>query len=458
MTRARNAATKKASHDALLGVGDRPNVGQFALLSTTALIPHPRNPRTHTRQQIRAIARSIEAFGFNAPILIDRDRQIVAGHGRYEAARLLDYAEVPVVYLNHLSETQARAYLLADNKLTDRSSWDDAALAVHLKELSELALDFSIEAMGFEPPEIDFRIQSLDGPEQADRADEFAVTAGPAASQLGDLWILDSHRVYCGNALDPSSYEILFGLEKASAVFTDPPYNVRINGHVSGKGAVKHSEFAMATGEMTDHEFHNFLTASMKLASANIIDGSIVYVFMDWRHLDEILDTGRAQGWELCNLCVWVKSNGGMGSFYRSMHELVFVFRQGRDKHVNNVQLGRFGRNRTNVWNYPGANSFARKGRKRNLDLHPTAKPIALVADAILDSTQRGDIVLDPFFGSGTTILAAERTNRRCYGIEIAPLYVDTTISRWQNMTGKQARHISGETFTDIRVARTPVS
>jgi DNA modification methylase len=229
---------------------------------------------------------------------------------------------------------------------------------------------------------------------------------------------------------------------------------VRINGHVSGKGAVKHSEFAMATGEMTDDEYRDFLTLSMKIASENIANGSIIYAFMDWRHLDEMLDAGRAQGWEFCNLCVWVKSNGGMGSFYRSRHELVFVFCQGRDGHVNNVQLGRFGRNRTNVWNYPGANSFARKGRRRNLDLHPTAKPIALVADAILDSTQRGDMILDPFLGSGTTVLAAERTNRRCYGIEIAPLYVDTTISRWHNLTGKQARHISGETFAEIKVAR----
>jgi DNA modification methylase len=458
MTRSRRGASEKDPQKALDVVDDRPNIGQFALLPTATLTPHPRNPRKHPREQIRAIARSIEAFGFNAPILIDKDRQIVAGHGRYEAAKFLGNAEVPVVYLNHLSETQAKAYMLADNQLTDRSSWDDATLAVHLKELSELALDFSIEAIGFEPPEIDFRIQSLDGPEQADRADEFALTSGPPVSRPGDLWVLDRHRVYCGNALDTTSYDILFELEKASAVFTDPPYNVRINGHVSGKGAVKHSEFAMAAGEMTGDEFRNFLTLGMKLASENIANGSIIYAFMDWRHLDEMLDSGRAQGWEFCNLCVWVKRNGGMGSFYRSMHELVFVFRQGRDQHVNNVQLGRFGRNRTNVWNYPGANSFARKGQKRNLDFHPTVKPIALVADAILDSTQRDDIVLDPYLGSGTTVLAADRTNRRCFGIEIAPLYVDTTILRWQKLAGKQARLISGETFAEIRKARTAVS
>jgi DNA modification methylase len=430
----------------------------FTSVPTSSIAPHPKNPREHKREQVRAIARSIEAFGFNAPILIDKDRQIVAGHGRYEAAKFLGRSEVPVIYLNHLNAIQARAYMLADNKLSDRSSWDDAALAVHLKELSELALDFNIEAIGFEQPEIDFRIQSLDNPEQTDRADEFSVTSGPAISQPGDLWLLDGHRVYCGNALELTSYKVLLELDRASAVFTDPPYNVRINGHVGGKGAVKHSEFAMASGEMSCEEFREFLTTSMRLASAYISNGSVIYSFMDWRHINEMLAAGRAQGWEFSNLCVWVKSNGGMGSFYRSMHELVFVFRQGGDESVNNVQLGRFGRNRTNVWNYPGATSFARKGGKRNLDIHPTTKPIALVADALLDSTQRDDIVLDPYLGSGTTVLAAHRTARRCYGIEIDPLYVDTTILRWQKMSGKEAHHNSGATFAEIMADRTSAS
>jgi ParB/RepB/Spo0J family partition protein len=454
MTRAQLLASTRVPQDALDNAG--PHISKFELLPTAALTPHPRNPRKHTREQIRAIARSIEAFGFNAPILIDKDKKIVAGHGRYEAAKYLGYAQVPVIWLNHLSEAQARAYMLADNKLTDRSSWDDAALAAHLKELSELTLEFDIDAIGFEAAEIDFHIQSLNPPEEeADRADEFDVSAGPEVSRTGDLWILNGHRLYCGNALDAASYEVLFGLDKASAVITDPPYNRRINGDVSGKGAIKHPEFAMASGEMNSDEFRQFLTASLKLTSAYTSSGSVIYTFMDWRHIDEILTAGRAQGWEFANLCVWVKSNGGMGSFYRSMHELVFVFRQGGGKSVNNIQLGRFGRNRTNVWNYPGANSFARKGTKRNLDIHPTTKPIALVADAILDSTQRDDIVLDPFLGSGTTILAAHRTARRCYGIEIDPIYVDTAIQRWEKLTGKLARHVSGATFTEIRNDRT---
>jgi DNA modification methylase len=353
-----------------------------------------------------------------------------------------------------LNEAQIKAYMLADNKLTDSSSWDDGALAECLKELSELALDFDIEATGFELPEIDFRIQSLNDPEQADRADEFTICAGPAISALGDLWILDDHRVYCGNALDAASYQVLLGDDKASAVVTDPPFNVRIEGHAGGKGAIKHPEFAMASGEMTAADFREFLTKSMMLAAASVASGSVIYAFMDWRHLDVMFAAGQAQGWEFCNLCVWVKPNGGMGLFYRSMHELIFVFRKGRDKHVNNVQLGRFGRNRTNVWNYPGANSFARKGQKRNLEYHPTTKPIALVADAILDSTKRDDIVLDPFLGSGTTVSAAERTGRRGYGIEIDPRYIDTTIERWQKLTGRVARHLSGETFAEIKAAR----
>jgi DNA modification methylase len=344
--------------------------------------------------------------------------------------------------------------MLADNKLTDRSSWDDAKLAVHLKELSDLVLEFDIEATGFEPPEIDFRIQSLDITEAADTADEFNAAAGPAVSINGDLWLLDNHRLYCGNALDATAYGTILGTTNAAAIFTDPPYNARIDGHVCGSGAIKHREFAMASGEMTEEEFARFLTETLEVACSHAARGAIIYACMDWRHMREMLAAGRATGCDLLNLCVWVKSNGGMGSFYRSRHELVFVFRNGKEPHLNNVQLGRYGRNRTNVWNYAGANSFARKGQERVLDLHPTVKPIALISDAILDSTKHNDIVLDPFLGSGTAILAAERTGRRCYGIEIDPLYMDTAIDRWERMTGHQARHASGESFADIKAER----
>jgi DNA modification methylase len=424
--------------------------GKFAVLSITALQPHPGNPRKHSRGQIRAIAKSIETFGFTAPIVIDKDRQIVAGHGRYEAAKLLGLTDVPVVFLEHLNPTQATAYMLADNKLTDRSAWDDVKVATRLKELSELALEFDIEATGFEPPEIDFRIQSLDDTDAADKADEFNFASGPAVSTLGDLWFLGSHRLYCGSALENSTYETLFENEKAAAAFTDPPYNVRIDGHVSGNGRITHREFPMAAGEMSDAEFTDFLTASVSLICSHTIPGALIYSCMDWRHMGEMLAAGRASGCDLMSVCVWAKSNGGLGSLYRSQHELVYVFRNGKEPHLNNVQLGRFGRNRSNVWHYAGANTFARKG----LELHPTVKPILLVSDAILDSTKRNDIVLDPFLGSGTTILAAERTNRRCYGIELDPLYVDTAVERWQRMSGRKAHSRLGETYDMIKGRR----
>ncbi len=432
----------------------KPPLKQLSFLAIADLNPTPHNPRKHSRAQIRAIARSIEAFGFNAPILIDRNRQILAGHGRYEASKFLGLTQIPVIFLDHLTETQAKAYMLADNKLTDRSTWDDAKVAVRLKELSELVLDFDIEAIGFEPPEIDFRIQSLDTPDAADSADEFDAATGPAASVAGDLWQLGDHRLYCGDALNPMAYIALMGTNRAAAAFTDPPYNVKIDGHVCGSGSVKHREFAMASGEMTEEEFTDFLTKGLTSICTHSTPGALIFACTDWRHVAELHAAGRSSGCELLNLCVWVKSNGGMGSLYRSRHELVFVFRNGKEAHLNNIQLGRFGRNRSNVWNYPGVSSFARKGCKNVLKLHPTVKPIALISGAILDSTRRDDIVLDSYIGSGTTILAAVRIGRRCFGIEIDPLYTDTAIDRWQRMTGRQALNARGETFSEVKAKR----
>jgi DNA modification methylase len=412
---------------------------QVAARPISELRPHAGNARKHTAAQIRAIEKSIRVFGFNAPVLADKEGHILAGHGRVEAAKRIGLSHVPVIYLDHLTETEAKAYMLADNKLTDRSSWDESLLAVQLKELTELALSFDIDATGFELPEIDFRVQSLEEIDSIDRGNDFEVTTGQPTSALGDVWRLGDHRILCGSALDPSAVSNFLAGQKAAAAFTDPPYNVKIDGHVSGKGAVHHREFPMATGEMSEAEFTAFLTSAQSCICQNTVPGALIYTCMDWRHLSEMFAAGRSAGRDLLNLCVWVKSNGGMGSLYRSHHELVFVFRNGPESHLNNVQLGRFGRNRTNVWNYAGGNSFARKGSKRNLDLHPTVKPLLLVADAIQDSTNRGDIVLDPFLGSGTTLLAAERVGRRCYGVELDPLYVDTTIERWQQMTGRKA-------------------
>jgi DNA modification methylase len=425
--------------------------GRHALVRLNELKPDPRNPRRHKRSQILALARSIEAFGFNAPILVDKNKKIVAGHARYEAAMLCGLTHVPVIYLDHLSEAQAKAYLLADNKLNDRSDWHEPELALHLKELREMSLDFEIEDFGFELPEIDLRIDSNDASE-SDMDDEFKPDPAPTVARSGDCWFLGKHRIYCGSALDKTAYK---GLEnaRAAAVFTDPPYNVRIDGHAGGSGAIKHREFAMASGEMTPEEFSRFLTQFLSVTRTYSTSGALMYVCMDWRHMDEMIAAGRANDLRLINLCVWVKTNGGMGSFYRSQHELIFVFCDGSSRHTNNVQLGRFGRNRSNVWHYEGASSFSRQ-RRNSLHLHPTVKPIALVADALMDSTKRGDLILDPFLGSGTTLLACERKERQCYGIEIDPLYIDIAIRRWEKMTGQNAHSSDGSTFEEVIAQR----
>ncbi|MGB3550596.1 MAG: DNA methyltransferase [Candidatus Binatus sp.] len=413
----------------------------------------PRNPRAHSPRQVRQIARSIESFGFNVPVLIGAGRRVLAGHGRIMACKELGWSEVPTISLEHLSEAQARAFMIADNRLTENSVWDDRLLAEQLKELSVLDLEFSIEATGFEMGEIDLRIEGLTSPAEPDQADDLeSVPAGPPISQAGDLWLLGEHRVLCASALDRAAYATLMEGEKADLIFTDPPYNVRIEGNVSGLGAARHREFAMASGEMSQAEFTSFLVRALSLLAGHSAEGSLHYICMDWRHTEELLNAGRTAYSELKNLCVWVKDKGGMGSLYRSQHELVFVFKHGRKPHRNNVMLGMHGRNRSNVWHYPCASSFSRSGDEGNLlSLHPTVKPAAMVADAIMDATARRDIVLDGFLGSGTTLIAAERTGRRCFGLELDPLYIDTIVRRWQEFTKNDARHaVSGRSFADI--------
>jgi DNA modification methylase len=419
------------------------------------LKPDPTNPRRHSKKQARQIANSIKTFGFNVPVLVDSDRNVIAGHGRLLACRDLGMTEVPTICLDHLTPAQARALKIADNRLTEIASWDDRLLAEQLKELSLLDLDFDIEVTGFEMGEIDLRIISLeDGPEcDEDPADAIPeLPVGPALSKIGDLWLLGAHRVLCGNTLNHADFAALMGQERAAMVFTDPPYNVPIDGHASGLGAIHHRPFPMASGEMDKGAFTSFLGQACRNLAAFSADGSIHFVCMDWRHVEELLTAGRDVYGELKNLCIWAKDNGGMGSLYRSQHELVFVFKLGHDGHRNNVQLGRFGRNRSNVWHYSGVNSFARCGGEGNLlALHPTVKPVAMVADAMLDCSARGDIVLDAFLGSGTTIIATERAGRRCYGLELDPGYVDTIVRRWQLLTGVAARHAtSGRSFDDV--------
>jgi DNA modification methylase len=426
------------------------NALKVSVLPISQLHPDPANAREHPKRQVQQLAKSIQSFGFNCPVLIDGGRHVIAGHGRLLAAQLLGWHEVPTICLEHLTPIQAKAYRIADNRLTDISIWNDRLLAEQLQELSSVDLDFDLTAIGFELPEIDLRIQSLNEVEGED-----TLPPSPSAvhvTRLGDVWNLGPHRLACGSALEPSVYELLMDGRQASLVFTDPPYNVPISGHVIGNGRYHHPEFAMASGEMSSNEFAFFLGTALANTTGVCGPGALLYVCMDWRHMGELGSAAGVQKLELKNLCVWDKGTGGMGSFYRSQHELIFVYRHDSGSSINNIQLGRFGRNRTNVWNYPGANSFARQGAEGSLlAMHPTVKPIALVSDALLDASLRGALVLDPFLGSGTTLLAAERTGRVACGIELDPRYVDLAIRRWQRLTGEHATlQPGGERFDDL--------
>ncbi len=414
----------------------------------------PGNPREHSKKQIAQIAESIRVFGFNVPVLIDDDNKVIAGHGRVLACQLLGITEIPTICLGHLSPEQIRAFIIADNQLTQNSTWNEILLGEQLKSLSEIDLNFSLEATGFEMGEIDVLIEGLSQPgdsAQDDPADVLPDQSETLVSAPGDWWQLGKHRVLCGDALDPDSYDRLMTQQRAAVVFTDPPCNVPADGHASGLGEKQHRDFATACGGMSRAKFTDFFGAVCKRLVSASRDGAIHFLCIDWRHVGELLAAGREAYDELKDICVWVKDNAGMGSLYRSQHKLILVFRQGKQSHGKNVQLGKFGRCRSDVWQYPGANSFSRATAEGNLDPHPTGKPVALVADAILDCSSRGDIVLDPFLGSGTTVIAAERTGRICYGIEMDPACVDTAVRRWQRFTGMRALHgESGRSFDDL--------
>lgn len=408
----------------------------------TALRPWERNARTHSKKQVRQIAESIRRFGFTNPILIDGEKRILAGHGRVEAAKLLGMPEVPTLRIDTMSAAEKRAYILADNKLTLNGSWDEQILAEELKGLLAMDLDFDIGITGFEIPEIDSLVEGLSVEEPGAPEDDTIPDEAPARCRQGDIWRLGLHRLICGDARDPAVVSALVEDTKARMGFTDPPYNVPIDGHVGGSGAVKHREFAMASGEMTRVEFTAFLRTSFQRLTEASVDGSIHFVSMDWRHMAEILSAGKDTFSELKNLIVWAKDNGGMGTFYRSRHELIFVFKNGTAPHINSFELGQHGRHRTNVWNYRGVNSF-RPGRMDELRLHPTVKPVQMIADAIKDVSGRGDIVLDLFGGSGSTLIAAHKTGRRAFLCECDPIYCDRIIRRWEVYANDEAEQIA---------------
>jgi len=425
-------------------------------LSIDRLEPYSRNPRTHSKKQIKQIADSIVEFGFTNPVLIDKANVILAGHGRIAAARLLKLNCVPCVRLEHMTPEQKKAYVIADNKLALNAGWDDELVAIELKELQAIDVGFDITLTGFSIAEADTLIEDLYLEEPGSPDDEklplFHV--GPAVTHLGDHWQLGRHRLICGSALDPAVVQTLMAGELAQMVFSDPPYNVPIDGHVCGLVSVHHREFAMASGEMNREQFTDFLTNALRNLADASCDGSIHFICMDWRHMGEMQKAGGKVYTEFKNLIVWAKDNGGMGSFYRSRHELIFAFKNGTAPHINSFELGQHGRYRTNVWCYKGMNSFG-AGRDSDLALHPTVKPVALVIDAIKDVSRRNGIVLDLFGGSGSTLIAAHKTGRHGYLAEIEPLYCDRIIQRWQAYAKDDAMLMStGQSFDQVLAQR----
>jgi DNA modification methylase len=403
-------------------------------LDPGSLRPWAKNARTHSKKQLRQIAKSIETFGFTNPVLIDQHGTILAGHGRVEAAKSLGMAAVPCLRIEHMTEAEKRAYVIADNKLALNAGWDEELLAQELQGLLATEnLSFDLDVIGFEVAEIDSLVEGLTPEESGNPEDDVIPEIAPRRVNPGDIWQLGNHRLICGDALDPIVLGDLMQGELARMVFADAPYNVKIDGHVGGSGKTKHREFAMASGEMSEVEFTTFLTKALRNMADHSIDGSIHYQCMDWRHIGEMLAAGQAVYDELKNLIVWAKDNGGMGTFYRSRHELIFAFKKGTAPHVNSFELGQHGRYRTNVWNYRGVNTM-RAGRMEELQLHPTVKPVQMIADAIKDVSARGEIVLDSFGGSGSTLIAAEKTGRRARLVELDVVYCDRILVRWERM------------------------
>lgn len=434
-----------------MSLTSQPREPALVVRAISQLKPYARNARTHSKKQIKQIAASIEQFGFTNPVLVSDCGDIIAGHGRVEAAKLLGMSSVPTIALSHLSDAERRAYILADNKLALNAGWDRDILAIELQGLIDL--EFDLELTGFSIAEIDFALDDAKAADPvANEADEDLVPpiSDVPITRRGDVWMLGRHRLICGDARSEDDLAALMAGERADMVFTDPPYNVAIDGHVCGLGAVHHREFAMASGEMSEEQFTGFLRQSLGTMASHMRDGAIAFVCMDWRHMGEMLAAGNAVFTELKNLVVWNKTNGGMGAFYRSKHELIFVYKLGTAAHTNSFGLGETGRYRTNVWDYAGISSIG-KDRAEELAMHPTVKPVAMVADAIRDCSRRSEIILDPFGGSGTTLIAAERTGRVARLVEYDPLYCDTIVRRWQQLTGKSARlEASGVAFEEM--------
>lgn len=425
---------------------------KMEVIPLNALVSSPQSVRKTSKHQLARVVRSMRRFGVQHPILISADYEIIDGQTRVGAARKLGLKEIPCVVVDDLSEDEIRLLSIALNRIQERGEWDDQALKLEFAHLLEFEPDLTVT--GFEAPEID-KLLVLDGlgSDEVDPLDKLGAMPdenAAAVTHTGDLWHLDKHRLLCGNARSTPDLEAVIGDRHIASVFTDPPFNVAVNGHVtSAKG--KFDEFAEASGEMSDVEYEEFLTITISNMRKVLTAGGVLFLCIDWRHCEVLLRVLRDLYLELLNLCIWAKDTPGMGSSYCSQHELVVVAKKPGAPHLNNVELGKHGRNRSNVWRYPGATG-GKKSNEDDFSLHPTVKPVRLVRDALLDATAMGDVVLDPFLGSGTTLLACELSKRICAGIEISPAYIDVAIARWQSLTGRDAIHAeTGLTFNELQ-------
>ncbi|TIP29645.1 MAG: DNA modification methylase [Mesorhizobium sp.] len=427
---------------------------EMHLTSISEVRVSPHAVRNHSSGKIRKLVKHIEKFGQIIPIIIEGGGYVVDGHARLAAVQKAGLTHVLTIDISHLPEADRRAIRLALNRLGEDGIWDKKVLARELRYLMEVG--YELDLTGFDTLEIENTIEmDIDAPGDVEELDARLLVEKPV-SKLGDIWILanaaSTHRLACGDCRDEDLLQRLFDGLSASVCFTDPPYNVPIEGFVSGLGKASHQEFAMASGEMSPEQFGAFLRAVLIATFGRLAEGGLAYVCMDWRHIADLITAAGAIGLELVNLAVWVKTNPGMGSFLRSQHELVAIFKKAGERHRNNVELGKHGRSRSNVWPYRGVNVM---GPERHLlSEHPTVKPSAMVADSLRDSSKPGDIVFDPFLGSGTTLLAAERSRRICFGVEIEPRFVDLAIRRWQAETGVSAVRLSdGLTFDEAQAA-----
>ena len=402
-------------------------------------------------RQHRQLMASITEFGFIAPLVISRGNEVIVCEKRLAAARELGLTQVPVVRANTLTPLQIRQYRIADNRLNELREWDADALKAELDEIIVLDPDVNIEALGYEVAEFDVAVQVVtEGEDPADIAPE--LPAEPQ-SRPGDIWEIDGHRLGCGDARDADFLRRLLDGEQPTCVFADPPFNRPVAQHIGGKGRIKHPEFVMASGEMSDAEFQQFQIDWLVQAVAVAQPGALIYVASDWRAPLATLAAAQTAGLEQVNFCTWELASPRLGSFYRSACEYFPVWKKPGGKSRNNVMLGRSGRHRSNCWHYPGANSFG--AGRATLHLHPTVKPLALVLDILLDCTARGDAILDPFCGSGTTLLAAQRTGRKARVIELDPRYVDVAVRRYQDVFGRAPR-LQGSGLTLDELASMP--